>query len=139
MNAELLLKWLLILSGLVLILAFAAVLLPVAWMASTSEWIGLGEFPNRPLTIYLARSTSLLYGVHGVLMFYTGMTLEKHWRLVWLFGWLHVVIGCTILLVDLTAPMPWYWTAVEGGPVASLGVVILILARRAFGKRISDE
>ncbi len=138
MNAPLVLKWLLMLSGLVLMVAFAAVLLPVVWMARTSEWIGLGEFPNRPLTVYLARSTSLLYGVHGVLMFYTAMTLEKHWRLVWLFGWLHIVIGTTIFVVDFLAPMPWYWTAAEGGPVAVLGLVILMLAQRAFGNRPGD-
>ncbi len=126
------LKWLLVLSGLFLMLAFVAVLLPTAWMADAHLWLGLGEFPAQPITFYLARSTSLLYGVHGVLMFYLGISLNHHWRLVWLFGWLHIVIGVTMLGIDITSPMPWYWIAAEGGPVAGLGVVILLLAQIAF-------
>ena len=126
------LKWVLILSGMFLMLAFLAALLPVHWMAVAHQWLGLGDFPDQPITIYLARSTSLLYGVHGVLMLYTGMTLDRHWQLVRLFGWLHVLIGLSMLVIDLTAPMPWYWTLIEGGPIASLGVLILLLAAAAF-------
>ena len=133
--AQIILRWILILSGLFLMLAFVAVLLPVDWMARAHQWLSLGEFPDVPITVYLARSTSLLYGVHGVLMFYTGITIDRHWRLVWLFGWLHVVIGITILLIDITAPMPLYWTLLEGGPVAVLGILILVLAGMAYGDR----
>ena len=113
-------------------LAFFAVLLPVKTMASVHQWLGLENFPNQPIANYLARSTSLLYGVHGVMMLYTGLTLEHHWRLVWLFGWLHIVIGVTIFFIDLMAPMPWYWISLEGPPVALLGGLILYLARSAF-------
>lgn len=126
------LKWILILAGMFLMLAFAAVLLPVPTMATIHRWLGLGDFPVQPITIYLARSTSLLYGIHGVLMFYTGCTLDHHWRLVWFFGWLHVVIGIVILAVDLLAPMPWYWTCLEGPPVAVLGGLILYLAEKSL-------
>ena len=126
------LKWLLIVSGLFLILAFAAVLLPVETMASVHQWLGLEDFPNRPITIYLARSTSLMYGVHGFLMFYTGLTLERHWRLAAFFGWLHMLIGVTVFFIDLTTPMPLYWIAMEGPPVALLGFVLLYLTRKTF-------
>ena len=134
-----LLKWILVLAGSFLMLAFGAVLLPVDTMAAVHGWLGLGEFPNQPITIYLARSTSLLYGIHGVLMFYTGLTLDHHWRMVWFFGWLHVVVGLTILVVDILASMPWWWTAIEGPPVAALGGLILYLAEKSFGgKRATD-
>ena len=131
--ARKILQWILILSGLFLMVAFVAVLLPVDWMNRAHQWLGLGEFPNRPVTLYLARSTSLLYGVHGVLMFYTGLTLDRHWRLVWLFGWLHILIGITVFFIDLTAPMPLYWVLAEGLPVAGLGVFLLVLAKMAYG------
>ena len=123
-------RWLLILSGLVLMTAFGAILLPVSVMASTHQWLGLGEFPNFPITAYLARSTSLLYGVHGVLMFYTGLTIQQHHRYVPIFGWLHIVIGLTLLVTDIVAGMPTFWTAGEGGPIMVIGVVILVLANR---------
>ncbi len=129
------LQWLLVLSGLFLMVAFLAVLLPVSWMSIGHRWLGLGDFPDQPITVYLARSTSLMYGVHGVLMLYIGLTLDNHWRLVKVLGYLHVLIGISMLIIDLTAPMPWYWTLVEGGPVAGLGVLILFLARVSFGSR----
>ena len=111
-----------------LLLAAFAVLLPVHWMAIAHQWLGLGEFPAEPITIYLARSTSLLYAVHGFLMLYVAIHLDQHFALAKVFGYLHVVIGFTMLAIDLTAPMPWYWTAIEGPPVAFTGAVIAWLA-----------
>ena len=125
------LKWILLLSGLFLMTAFAATLLPVSWMEATHEWLGLDQFPNRPITVYLARSTALLYGVHGLLMFYTATTIDNHWRFVRVFGWLHIIMGTAMLLIDITSSMPWYWIAAEGPPVAILGVVILALQKKA--------
>lgn len=125
------LKAILVVSGLFLIVAFAATLLPVSSMAKAHEWLGLGEFPDRPITAYLARSTSLLYGVHGVMMFYTGLTIQQHWRFIPVFGWLHVLTGASVFLFDLFAPMPMYWLILEGPPVAMLGVLLVVLARRA--------
>ncbi len=100
-------------------------------MAAAHQWLGLGEFPDTEITYYLTRSTSLLYGVHGVMMSYVAMTIEQHWRLVRVFGWLHILIGLSMLVIDVLAPMPWYWTAAEGLPVAILGAIILVLANRA--------
>lgn len=131
-RTQLILKWILILTGLFLMSAFATTWLPVAWMDSTHRWLGLGEFPKAPITIYLARSTSLLYGVHGLLMLYTGLTIQQHWRFVEVFGWLHIVMGSCMLAIDWTSKMPGYWTALEGPPVAILGVIILILYSNAW-------
>ena len=128
-------RWILLLSGLFLMSAFLTTLLPVSWMNATHRWLGLGDFPDFPITKYLARSTSLLYGVHGLLMFYTGITIEHHWRFVKIFGWLHVLMGSSMVLIDVTSNMPTYWTALEGPPVAILGVIILVLLKRAgFGE-----
>ena len=132
-NSKKLLQVILVLAGGFLIVAFGAVFLPVDWMAAAHEWLGLGEFPRQPITDYLARSASLLYGVHGVLMLYTGLTIDSHHRMVKLFGWLHLVIGLTVLGIDLHAAMPGYWTLIEGPPVALLGVLMLYLNSRAFG------
>lgn len=126
-----LLKWLLIISGFFLMTAFLAALLPVSWMAESHRWLGLGDFPNFPITAYLARSTSLLYGVHGTMMLFTGYTLQHHWRLVPLFAWLHISLGIMMFFVDVTAPMPLYWIVMEGPPVAGLGCLMLWLAKTA--------
>ena len=130
-KANTFLKWLLRIVGAGLCVAFACVLLPESTMAWTHQWLGLGEFPAEAITIYLARSTSLLYGVHGVVMLYASATLDRNLSLACLLGWLHVVIGLAMLGIDLTTGMPWYWTAFEGVPIALTGAAIVWLARRA--------
>lgn len=124
------LRWLLLLSGSFLMCALLAMLLPVGTMQAAHQWLGLGEFPVAPITIYLARSTSLLYAVHGSIMFYTGLTIQNHWRFIPLLGWLHILIGMAIFVIDITSPMPTYWIAMEGGPIAALGVLMLVLFRK---------
>jgi len=113
--------------------AFFFVLLPKQQMADCHRWLGLGELPDAPLTFYLARSTSLLYGIHGVLMFVCGRNVSKYRDLVPIFGWLHVVLGTVMLGVDLSSGMPWWWTAFEGLPIALTGLAIVWLGRTAFG------
>ena len=107
------------------------VFFPASLMATMHGWLGLGEFPNVPITLYLARSTSLLYAIHGTLMLIVSFDLDRYWPLVPVFGWLHVVIGLTMFGIDLTTPMPWYWIAGEGIPVAIAGLVIVGLYRAA--------
>lgn len=121
------LRYLLGIVGCGLLVATIPVFFPVSWMKTGHQWLGLGEFPDRPITIYLARSTSLLYAIHGFLMLYTTIHLKRYLDLAKVFGWLHVAIGLVMLGIDLTTPMPWYWTAVEGAPVAITGAVIVWL------------
>jgi hypothetical protein len=127
-------KWLrilLVLIGCGLLVATIPIFFPVSLITTIHGWLGLGAFPDEPITIYLARSTSLLYAVHGCLILLVSFDLERYWPLVPVIGWLHVAIGLMMLGIDLTTPMPWYWTAVEGIPVALAGLVIVWLYRLA--------
>jgi hypothetical protein len=124
-------KWLRLLLTVIgcgLLVATIPIFFPVSLMATIHGWLGLGKFPDAPITIYLARSTSLLYAVHGAVFLFVSFDLDRYRPLVFLLGWLHVVIGTTTFVTDLTAPMPWYWTAIEGVPVAAMGGAILWLA-----------
>ena len=125
------LKWFLAIVGCGLLVATFAVFLPVSVMATVHGWLGLGEFPDAPITIYLARSTSLLYAVHGALMLIVSMDLKRYWPLVPVFGWLHVVIGLAMFGIDLTSPMPIYWIVGEGIPIAIAGAAIIWIYKRA--------
>jgi hypothetical protein len=133
MNAEKILSWLMMIVGCGLMVAFCFMLLPAKWMLHIHAWLGLGDMPNAPITFYLARSTSLLYGVHGVLMFVCGRNVRKYADLMPVFGWLHVAIGTVMIGIDLTAGMPWWWTAFEGAPIALTGLMIVWLSKKAFG------
>ncbi len=130
-QAEKYLRWLMIVIGCGLMVAFFFVLLPGSQMQAAHQWLGLGEFPDAPISFYLARSTSLLYGIHGTLMLLVGLRMKKHSDLVPVFGWLHVAIGLCMLGVDLSAGMPWWWTAFEGIPIAMAGLAIVWLYRKS--------
>lgn len=122
-----LLRWLLGIIGVGLMLAIVPVFIPIKWMAISHAWLGLGEFPEQSITLYLARSTSLLYAVHGTLMLIVAVQIRQYWGLVRVFGWLHVGIGAVMFGIDLHSAMPWYWTAVEGIPIAMAGLLIVWL------------
>jgi len=125
------LRWILLITGCGLVVATIPLFFPVAVVASIHQWLGLGEFPDSPITVYLARSTSLLYAIHGALLVVVSFDLERYWPLAPVFGWLHVVIGLTMLGIDLTTPMPLYWIVGEGVPVALAGLLIVWLWRQA--------
>jgi hypothetical protein len=122
--------FLLRLGGVLTCLAFPAALLPVEWMASIHETLGLGPFPRAPIVEYMARSLSLLYGFHGVFLLLVSADPRRYRTFVLFTGWMDVVGGCALTAVDLHAGMPLLWWLTEGPPLVGFGVVLLWLARR---------
>ena len=117
------------LFGGVTVLAFAAMFLPVAWMAATHRWLGVGEFPRAPLVDYLTRSVSSLYGFHGVLVLLVSRSPVHYRSIVRYLGVMYMLVGIFAVVIDLHASMPLWWTIVEGPPTAVTGAVILYLSR----------
>jgi hypothetical protein len=124
-----LLVFLLRLGGLVTVMAFPAMFLPVDWMAATHEWLGLGEFPRSPVVEYLARSIAALYGFHGVLLLIIASDVVRYRNLVWFVAILNFVFGLMMIVIDLKTGMPLPWTLAEGPPIMAFGVVIAGLNR----------
>jgi hypothetical protein len=118
------------LFGGVTVLAFLAMLLPVDWMAATHRWLGLGEFPRAPIVDYLTRSVSSLYGFHGVLVLLVAGDPVRYRSIIVYLGWMYILAGVFAIVIDLYAPLPWYWTAVEGPSTLISGALILYLIRR---------
>jgi hypothetical protein len=117
------------LFGGVTVLAFLAMLLPVEWMAATHRWLALGEFPRAPIVDYLTRSVSSLYGFHGVLVLLVSRDPIRYLTIVRYLGWMYILAGVFAIVIDLYAPLPWYWTAVEGPSTLLSGALILYLSR----------
>jgi hypothetical protein len=125
-------RWLILmlrLAGGVMLLALPAVLMPADWMRAHHAWIGLGTFPDAPLTEYLTRSISLLYGVHGGLMLVVSRAPRRHRPVVAYLAWTNVLFGLSMVAIDLHAGMPLLWTLAEGPPITGMGVVLLWLLR----------
>lgn len=130
-TARRLLTGLFYLLGGVMTVAFLAMVMPTAWMAATADWLGVGPLPRTPLTEYLTRSLSLLYGVFGALHLYIARDVVRHLDLIVVFGWLTVLVGVVLTVVDFAAGMPPMWSWTEGPPTVLVGAAYIWLARRA--------
>ena len=125
-------RWLALLlrlAGVVMLLAIPAALMPTDWMQAHHEWIGLGDFPRAPLTDYLARSISLLYGIHGGLMLLVAGAPRRYRAVIGYIAWTNMLFGASMLAIDLYAGMPLLWTVGEGPPIFGMGLVFRLLLR----------
>jgi hypothetical protein len=130
-TARRLLAWLLYVVGGMMIVAFLAVVMPTSAMATIAGWLGVGPLPRSPLIEYLTRSLSAMYGVLGVLHLYLARDVIRYLDLIIVIGWLTVVAGAIVTVVDFTAGMPPLWSWNEGPPTVLAGLPYVWLARRA--------
>lgn len=110
--------------------AVLAVFLPVEWMASAHRALGLGEFPAVPITDYLTRSLSGMYAFHGALLLALSTDVRRYRPVITVLGWATAGLGVVLLVVDLRAPMPPWWTFAEGPWVIAIGLVVVVLSGR---------
>lgn len=116
-------------AGVVLLLAYAAVFLPVAWMAAVHRWLGLGQFPSFPIVDYLTRSISILYGIKGGLYLLLSTDVRRYRPVIVYSAWAAICFGVAMLVIDARAGMPWTWTLGEGPCVILAGAALLTLVR----------
>ena len=110
--------------------AIFACVMPTTWIVATHRWLGLGEFPDAPLTQHLARSISALYAIFGGLAIVISTDVPRYAPIIRFFAYVTLAFGVLITGIDAIAGMPTYWTLFEGPTTFILGVVILLLVRR---------
>ncbi len=110
--------------------AIIASVMPTTWIAATHRWLELGDFPDAPITQYLARSLSACYAIFGGLAIVISMDVQRYAPIIRFFAYVTLAFGVLITGIDLVAGMPTYWTLFEGPSTFILGVIILLLARR---------
>jgi hypothetical protein len=138
MNPDRQVLWLMRIDAGVLLLALPCSLLPFAWMNDVHrEALGLGPLPDAAITRYMARSLSLVYGMHGVVILYVILHWERCRQMVPFLATLHFALGAAIFAVDLDAILPWWWTAVEGPGLMAYALLTLAVFRRAERARIA--
>ncbi len=121
------LKWFLRLVGFADLLAIVAVFLPTELLGWAHEAVGLGSLPQGPIVGYLARSTSLLYGIHGAMLLVLASDVGRYRFLIRWYGRVIAVAGLILVGVDIAESMPVWWIIFEGAAVAGIGVMILML------------
>lgn len=110
--------------------ALLAVLMPTSTMAAIHKAIGLGEFPDARIVGYLARSTSLLYAMFGLLMLYLSFHVAKFRPVIQFFSVLFAFCGVVFLGIDISESMPLWWTLGEGPLVCFIGGLVFWLCRQ---------
>lgn len=123
------LNWFLRLVGVADLLAVVVVFLPTEWLGWAHEAVGLGVFPQGRIVGYLARSTSLLYGIHGAMLLVLAADVCRYRSLIRWYGRVIAVAGAILIGVDISESMPVWWTVIEGTAVVGIGVVILTLCQ----------
>ena len=126
---EKLLVWLLRLGAVMTIAAFPTALLPTKTMIAVHEWLGMGTFPDAPVTQYMARSLALMYGFHGVMTAIVSTDVRRYRPFVTYLGWMMLTLGPAMTLLDLYAGLPMLWVWAEGPPLFATGCVVLWLRR----------
>lgn len=120
------LRWFFDVVGGVSLLAFGAALMPAKWFIEISDELGLDFIPN-PLTFYLARNLSLLYGFVGLVLLTVARDLQRYHPLIGKIAFGTVAFGLLQLAVDGLSAMPLWWTVGEGVSTIVGGLMIFAL------------
>ena len=120
-------------SAIMMGLAVIAVFMPASWVEETHRWLGIGDFPEGPITFYLARSLSAFYVIYGGLLWLVSLDLERYYKVALYIIYAGLAFGPVVLFIDLSAGMPLYWTCFEGPLIALFSIVLLVLLRKSRG------
>jgi hypothetical protein len=131
MIADRLLLLMLRANAAVLLLAAPCALLPFAWMDAVHRTLLGTELPDAVITRYLTRSLSLVYAMHGAVVLTVTLNWQRYRPFVPILAWLHISFGCAMLVVDLTAALPWWWAATEGPSMVVYGIAVWFVYQRA--------
>ena len=96
--------------GLLCVIAFFPFVMPVSWMNWCHQQLGLGSFPtDKPIAIYLARSTSALCGLYGTFALVLATDVVKYQRLILFHIFGLFTIGSIGTLLAYQCGMPTFW------------------------------
>jgi hypothetical protein len=118
--------------GGVSLLAFAAAVMPQGWIVRIAETLGFDPFPDSPLTFYLARNLSLLYGFVGATLMVLSFDVARYRPLFHYAAMGTVLFGFLQLIVDSQARMPLWWTWGESISTLVGGLLFFWIQFRAF-------
>jgi len=123
------LKLFLRLIGGVALLAFLASIMPSSWIVEISQELGFEPFPDSPLTFYLARNLSLLYGFVGATLLVLATDLKRYRPLVHYAALGTILFAILQFIVDSMSGLPAWWTWGESLSTLVGGIFLFHLQR----------
>lgn len=134
-NLRIILKWV----AAVTLLAFAAAVMPGRWIVETARWLGFDPFPESPLTYYLARNLSLMYGFIGAAIWYVATKLDRYRDLVKPLALASIAFSLSQAAVNIQSGMPAWWVATEFVATFVGGIALVVLDRIAIDRADQDQ
>lgn len=119
--------------GVVCTLGVAGLFLPRESMARVHEWCGLGTFPDAPITVYLARSTSALCALYGGLLILTARDVKRYRAVVAYQAWGILVVSTGVAVMCWGSGRLSWFILVDAAICWVYAVPVLILLRRIDG------
>ena len=113
------------------LLAFVAAVMPQRWIVATAIALGMEPFPDSPLTFYLARNLSALYGLVGAGLWILTMDLDRYRPLIRPLAIGTIVFAILQWIVDTQSGLPAWWTYGESLSTLVGGLIIGCLNRWA--------
>lgn len=110
--------------------ALIVVVLPGWMITDLISELNLGDASARLLDIYLAKTTSALYALHGALIIYLSYDVNRCWTVIRFLAYAALVHGVVIFGIDSTLDLPSWWRYAEGPGFAATGALVLWLQRR---------
>ena len=123
----------------VTLLAFAAAVMPGRWIVETARWLGFDPFPESPLTYYLARNLSLMYGFIGAAIWYIATKLERYRDLVKPLALASIAFSLSQAAVNIQSEMPTWWIATEFVATFTGGIALVVLDRLTVDRTSQDQ
>jgi hypothetical protein len=129
MTEERLLKWLLLGCGISCMCGLPAVYMPREWMAVTHEWLGMGKFPEAPIAEYLARLTSGLFALYGLLVVVMATDVRRYARLITAQAIALAAVSWSSGGIMWFAGMPKWWVIGDISTTTAFAAGVLVLQR----------
>lgn len=130
MNAERIVAGLQRFVGAVCTLGVAGLFMPPDAMAGIHEWSGLGAFPDAPITVYLARSTSALCALYGGLLILTARDVKRYRAVVAYQAWGILLVSAGVAAMCLESGRLSWFIVADAAICWLYAVPVLILLRQ---------
>ena len=122
------------LDGIIMLAALLPSIMPLAWMKEIHRCLGMGELPDGPIIGYLTRSLSLMYAMHGAVLFFVSLDVRRFLPVVKFVAVLTILFGLWMTALDVVVGMPVFWIAGEGPSLFVLYCVVLWLTGHVQGE-----
>ena len=122
------------LDGIIMLAALLPSMMPLAWMKEVHRCLGMGELPDGPIIGYLTRSLSLMYAMHGAVLFFVSFDVRRFLPVVKFVAVLTILFGLWMTALDVVVGMPLFWIASEGPVLFVLYGVVLWLTGHVQGQ-----